>query len=493
MADLKKAGKEVSLYSLTRIIPMALGFISLPIFTRIFTPEQYGMMALAQNTANYIATFGLAWLGSSYLRFYLSYKKKDEENKLNSTYLISLIVILVILVTSYLLFFFLTSSLDIFEKELLKLFYLASLLLVFNALLNFFQTYFRTVRMVKSYTVTSISNDLLTLLAALFFVVVFNMGPAGVIIGSSIVSIVITLIISLILFKKKMQIRLKYFDKKILSEAFRYGAPLIFAGFSGWILRYSDRYIIAATRDATEVGLYSVAYNLSDKTIMMVLGAITLATTPILIETWEKEGKKETERVLRAFSKYLYMLLLPSTAGLIVIAPRLMGFFIGRDFQQGLLAMQIVAAGVFFYGLYQFAFTGLYVEKKTIQIAINLLVIGIINMVLNLVFIPRYGYNVAAITTVISYLLIFLASYFQTRKIIRWEIELSSFLKITAASIIMTLVIFLATRTFSDTILATLLIVMLGLVVYYLALYSLGAIKEENLLIKRYVKKRLQR
>lgn len=489
MSEIKKASKDVFIYTLVNIVPIIMGFISIPIYTRIFNPEQYGQLAIVQMTVNYTAVSMLTWVNSSFIRFYEAYKKKKKEKEMVNNYLFLLFGSSSLAILVYAIFLLLASYFGWFEETLFELFTVGSLLLFFTGTINFIFTYFRAKRESVNFAVVTVANSILTLAFGLVFALLLSFGVKGIVFGSAIVSALISIIIiSLII--KKYGLNKNFFQSKIAKEALFYGAPIIFSNLAAWILRFSDRYIIEFTRGTTEVGLYAVSYSISEKSIVLFVNAIAFAVTPILIYSWEHKGVKVTESLLRKFSRYQIMLLLPATVGLFILAPTIINFFVGEAFRGGVLATQIVAIGIFFYGLYGLTNIGLYLEKKTLKIALTMFFIGLINIGINIILIPQYGFLVAAFSTAFSYFLLWFVSYFQTRKVLRWGISYLNLFKILIATFVMALFL-LYVRSYFDTVTGLLIVVLISMVIFFGALWILGEIKEESRYVFGKIKDRL--
>ena len=70
--------KDLSWYLLGTLIPMGIGFIKTPVFTRYFTPEEFGYLGLITITFSYISVFLYSWLSGCLWRYYNAYKEKKD-------------------------------------------------------------------------------------------------------------------------------------------------------------------------------------------------------------------------------------------------------------------------------------------------------------------------------------------------------------------------------------------------------------------------------
>ncbi|MDD3679123.1 MAG: polysaccharide biosynthesis C-terminal domain-containing protein, partial [Patescibacteria group bacterium] len=148
------------------------------------------------------------------------------------------------------------------------------------------------------------------------------------------------------------------------------------------------------------------------------------------------------------------------------------------------------AASVFLLGLYNLTNVGLFINKMTKTVARNVLIVGAVNIILNLITVPIFGYIAAAVNTLISYILLWLMSYFQTKNILRWSIDSRSFLRIVLSATVMSVILLIISGFVSSTwILITL--IFLSIFIYFGTLLALGEIKKEFEYLLQYFKRKL--
>ena len=110
---------------------------------------------------------------------------------------------------------------------------------------------------------------------------------------------------------------------------------------------------------------------------------------------------------------------------------------------QGLLILPIVAMGAIFSGLHGAIFAWiLVVAKRTRLIFVLVSFSAVINLFLNILFIPVYGIIAAAITTLIAYVILFSMTIYFSREYIKFGIPYDFMGKSVLASLVMSLVIY---------------------------------------------------
>lgn len=193
----------------------------------------------------------------------------------------------------------------------------------------------------------------------------------------------------------------------LLREFLGYGVPLSIAFLAGAALAVSDRLIIAVHAGAAAAGAYAVAFAIADRAMNLVLLPVPLATKPVLFAAWEAEGESAARPVLLRSSRWLTMLGLTTAAALAVGAAPLARLLAGPDLAPD--AAQMVpwlAIGAFLSGLLTHHFSlAFQLSRKTPWMIPVIGVPALLNIVANLVLIPRFGMIAAGWTTVGGYAL----------------------------------------------------------------------------------------
>jgi O-antigen/teichoic acid export membrane protein len=144
--------------------------------------------------------------------------------------------------------------------------------------------------------------------------------------------------------------------------------------------------------------------------------------------------------------------------------------------------MPYVLFGVLLLGVEQRYQLGLLFHKKTSLITVSAIAAGLLNMVLNIVFIPRYGYVAAAVTTLVSYVSLLCLTAWFSRRVFVWEFPWRSLVHVAVASGVMAVILYIAGHAIRLGPLATLMIcTSIGLGVYGLALLVLREFSPEEL------------
>ena len=276
----------------------------------------------------------------------------------------------------------------------------------------------------------------------------------------------------------------KYLRTSTIVSLWFFAWPLSFGNMAYWGLRISDRFIIEFFRSGIEVGLYSAVYNISDKTINLVVALFLLSMGPMVANTWEKLGREGTEQMLAKLTRLFLIICLPITVGLSLLALPFVTLLTGEAYHEGYRIVGYVAFSTFIWGLSRIACWGLILNNKTRLFAINQILAAILNIGLNLLLVPRYGYVVAGITTLIGYLLLLFMHAFTSRPYLTWRLPGKTLLIVSVAAALMGLVVFgintLDTQGDSISLIHLFLTILAGAIVYISTLWLLGEISEDE-------------
>jgi len=478
--------KDAVKYLPAQITPGIIGFISIPIITRLFLPKDYGNYSLVMATVMVLTTL-VGWLPMSIIRFYPAYER-DKKLDLFSTNIIKL-TLLSALAVSVLFLIGLVCFKTYISSELYWLMFIGIGVFIAMAVFNVFQHFLRSKRYVSWYSGFAIWRSAVGFGVGLGLILLFKMGIEGLLWG-----IILCLVVIFPLAWRKAIDRTSVMFSKVnlpfAKEMARYSFPLVVGNLAAWILSLSDRYILEFFRGTQEVGIYSASYNISEKSILLLTGLFGLASGPIAMHIWEREGEEKSADFVSKITRYYLIACIPAVIGLSALSKPLMKVMTGAQYFYGYRIILFVTAGVLLYGLQQKFQSGFLFHKKTGYITFSIVASGLLNLLLNFIFIPRYGYFAAAITTLISYsFLLFLMIIFSRRFFI-WKFPFKSLIKVALAAAIMGVVVYYVSNSLAFSVLIKLVLsILLGIFIYFLLLFLLQEFQaSEKNEIKRFLR-----
>ncbi|MCT4545223.1 MAG: lipopolysaccharide biosynthesis protein [Vallitalea sp.] len=480
----KKISNSMLGYLPVKIIEGIVGFITLKIYTTLFSPDVYGQYNLINPIISFSFLICLGWLYNSSLR-YVNENTKDNKKKKQffSTMILTwLSIILIILVIYGLLVIFFPGLLNNKDFNLLMILIAVFIGYSMNQILVSLLLYLGKRKL-------NIILVLFSCIAKLLLTIVLynSLGENVIVIFISHSSIdLFTGIIALIATNSIPNISLKMYSKNMLIQFLKYGFPLIGLSLTMFLLNISDRYIINYVYDKYYVGIYSSNYSVAAAFFTVLMAGMNKGFFPKIIKAWSKKDTKAAEIHLLYGTRYFLMISFPAAIGLLVLSQPIGKLFLGIEYFEGNPVIGIIAVAMVFCGLSEYANKGWELSSKTLPILIHCLIATSINILLNIILIPRYGYMMAAYTTLISYIIYFLLSAFHRNKCIKWQIQLKTFINILIASIVMFLGVKILINIFTVNKFNMVIIALIGAIIYFVTLYIIGEIKTE---INQFIKK----
>lgn len=395
--NLPEAVKASLWFTICSILQKGISFITVPIFTRMLSVEEYGIISLFGAWQNILTIF--ATLNLSYQIFNNGMVKYEKDQDGYTTAMLGLSNFATILVFAFYLVFH--TALDkVFELPMSAMI-MMFIGFFFSASTSLWTVHQRYKFKYKLLCFVTLAISLGSALLGALFVQIKSVGIARILGDTVTISTVGFLIYVLIVRKNHKLLNLAYWK-----YALKLDLPLIPHYLSMTVLGSSDRIMINNLCGKSFTALYSVPYNAS-----MVMQIVTSSINSSFIPwTYQKCKDKEYGK-LNEFSSILLILVMVITLIPSLFAPELVWLLGSNKYSDSMWVVPPVSCSVFFTFLYSlFSNVELYYEKsKNIMNASTGAAIG--NIVLNYIFISLFGYISAAYTTLACYILLSILHY----------------------------------------------------------------------------------
>ena len=207
-----------------------------------------------------------------------------------------------------------------------------------------------------------------------------------------------TIIIGLLMYIRTINRAKKCLQVKYWKYALELSIPLILHVLSGNILSQFDRIAIANITGFSDAALYGMAYNIGGL-LNVVLSSFNGAWVPWFYQQMQFENFKQ----IREVSRYYIALFSIIGIALLAFAPEMMLIMAPPAYYKAIYVIPPVILGIFLQFIYTLYVNIEFYNKKTLYIPVGTVISAVLNIILNLLFIPQYGYIVAAYTTLIGY------------------------------------------------------------------------------------------
>lgn len=388
-----------SVYLLSLALTQVITVISIPIFTKLLSPDDFGIYEVYNNTIRFLAVLISLNLYAGFYRYYFE-QKLDKKNLMQFLLRMSFF--------SFVIGFVL---LLIFKNLLLKTVNLPSDVFVWipigifsTILLNFFVTYNNAQQLSIRTGVWQLIMQILRVGVSIIFILYFSKNYLGRIAGEYTAMLLVSMLLLILYFRKYIGVK-EVLPNKL--EIIKYSAAFIPIGLSSYIISYIDLVLINNIQGNAASGVYSYAY----KFAVIYSGfsqSFVTANRPTLFNLLKENRNEEVVEQIRSMFKLTTVL----ASGFVFFgadAGRILSF--KPEFNEALHLLPILIMGYVFSDIAEIYNFFLYYSKKVKLFYISFLTTAIVNFILNLILIPKYGYQVAAYTTLTSYIVLFSATY----------------------------------------------------------------------------------
>lgn len=431
---LRKFLKDLTIYSPSQFLPALTAFITTPILTRLFPPAEYGYLALATSVSAFLVALTVSGFGSAVIRYYPAYKAKSTLNVFFATLGVSIgTIIAVVAGVSFLSLFLLKEFLP---SALVQLLPFVILIFVAQSIFTVFIAVMRAQQRSGSFTSFQLFIHYGGLAVGLLLVVVWGFRIEGLLWGT-LLTLVLTLPFLFFQATKGVGIHLHYFHRTDALQIWQYAWPLTLGNMAMWALRVSDLFILSSLRTERDVGIYSVSYSISARSIELLVALFLLSVSPLVYSTWEKEGRETTEKTLTMVTRVYLILCLPAAVGLSVLAFPFVALLTAPAYYEGYRIVGFVVFSSFAWGLANIAMMGIAIKKQALRLGANQIVAASTHIGLQLLLVPRFGYVAAAISTLIGYTVLLVLQTLASRPYLTWRFPFSTLRNVIAASLVM--------------------------------------------------------
>lgn len=392
-------------YTIGNLLIKGISFLTLPIFTRLLSVHDFGSFNIFlayENILTIIIALGIpGTIKTAKLEF-------DEEFNKYISSIISLIFAWALLVgivgNGLAIKFFYSELWNMYTINILIFYSLATAL--FNILSMKYVIecdYKKNLRMSFVYTFSSV------IISVVFCFVIFEQKRfLARIIGNSLPLIVITFILSISFMKKNKAV----FNKRYWKYGIVLGFPLIFHSLSLVIMQQVDKLMINQYYGSEVTGIYSLGVNIMT-ILTIVLSSIDNSWAPWFYTNLDKRNYAE----LRNKNKYLCIFFMYLTIGFVFISPELVKFMGSDEYRNAIYVLIPLNISVYVNFMYMFSVNQEYYYKKTKYIALGTIFSTILDIILNLIFVPKYGFIAASYTTLASKVALFIVHWIISRRI----------------------------------------------------------------------------
>lgn len=415
MSNHKSFFHHALIYWLGRMAARSLTIVLLPIYTAYLSPADYGELSILGIIMDVVALTLSFQLPVAVYRFWAREETEQGRNRvLGSVMLVTLVIPSLFLLPIYVRAEYFASLVGIqSHANLLRLVLVECQLALIVAVA---MTEMRVRDQSQRFSLWEISQVVGISLTSVVFVAWFGWGVWGMILGQSAIFLMMTLYL-LPQFLQRVGL---YFDQELVRKMFRFALPLVPSAVAMSAVHTADRFFVQHLVGLEATGLYAIAYKFGTLVSILVTGPFFLIWEPkrFTIAKEEKAGEKYGQI-------FTYLLVLTSFVALALtgLSKEIVQLLTAKEYWSAYSLVPLVAWSYVFFGLSSVVSVGLFVHKKTMTQAWLVLLTFLVNMLGNVLLIPRYGSYGAALATLISFVLLFGLNLFFSHRYIAISFE----------------------------------------------------------------------
>ena len=396
--------KASTAYVICSILLKCISMITLPLFARLLTKEEYGISTVYSSTRSVIIIF--TTLNLPYGSFSPAMMKfeKDRDGYISAVNMICILFTAVYFAVYFPFSNFWNGLVDLPTVLMIMM----GFQMLFNTSIHFWMGKARFEYKYKSFVAVTLLTTTLSVACSLLAVVFLPNKGVVKVLASAVVDVIIGLTIMIMCMVKGKQC----FNKEYWKYALSFNIPLIPYYLSQIIFNQSDRLMINKMTGKSDAAMYGVAYSLAF-VLTFVLNAINNSFVPWMYRKIKENKLQENKKISLLIAALLAVLLL----GIIALAPEIILIMAGSKYTPAVWVVPPVAMSLLLLFYTQlFANIEFYFEQKYKLVGASILAAAV-NIVLNYFGIKQFGFVIAGYTTLISYILFAVCNYLAMRKL----------------------------------------------------------------------------
>lgn len=311
MLDKATQIKNSFIYLLPNFVGFLIPIISLPIFTRILSPAEFGIYALAQVSGAFLSgiiNFGLMY---GYDIYFFEYHKENRDAELLYSILFFVIGFFISITAAFYLLKYLVATWFTGSSMWSDLFFWTFCAMAMGSLKVYYLAYFKNTNNAKASVLYTIDETVLGFLSSLLFVAVLRVGVIGLAWGQFLASLAVFMLISVRFFKTNPVTT----SKEALYKSLRLSFPLSFKVLLSVVEKQLDKFVIGMLGTMGGLGIYSIGQKFAN-IVFIFLTSIANVFQPNVLKQMVNYGLQAGESIGKFLTPYFYTFLLFALFGI---------------------------------------------------------------------------------------------------------------------------------------------------------------------------------
>tara|TARA_R110002072_G_scaffold156768_10_gene307339 strand:- start:775 stop:2232 length:1458 start_codon:yes stop_codon:yes gene_type:complete len=425
-------GRHLLGYLPVQLTQAIVGFGGVAIFTRLLSADDYGQYALALAALSLFHMASFTWLEAAIARFHARAETRRRlGDHLATAY--GLFLLLALAGAALMVIALLVLPFDARLKTALAF---AAISLLLRALLQIGLVTHRAAGEITRYSALEAGSLMLGFIVGVGIIFTTDLGAAGIFMGLAIGSAVALFVDLPVMLRRAAKGRRQIVRAQVYAK---FGAPVSASLVFEQLLSVGDRFLIAAFLGQGAVGMYAAGYGLADRLLDIIFIWFGAAVWPLTIKALESKGPEAARDVAGRAAGLMALVAFPAAAGLALVAGPLTTIIIGENLrEQAAIILPWIALSGLMKGMMTYYFHEAFtLKRRTASMAAIMAGAAVLNLGLNLVFIPIFGIAGAATATVIAYFIALLVCAWLGRKYFPLPLPWNDWVRAAAATGVM--------------------------------------------------------
>lgn len=395
--------KSLSIYTSTSIVNAAIPFLLLPILTHYLSVEEYGLLAIIQIFIVFTIPFISINIQSTLQLEYHALDKKQFALWVSSVLIIPFFTVFFVLLFFILFEFIIHRFIDVSLLWIVLIPLIAFMQIVPQTILSIYKISERAIDYAKYQLTLTAINFILTL----SFVILLNLNWEGRVLALFLTYVIFTVLGIYLLVK--MELIVLRVDKTYVKKALKLGTPLILHVISASLFMMSDRLFIAYYLGNEALGIFAVGTQVA-MIAMIIQESFNQAWVPYLFKNLKTALMANKIKIIKiSYLSIAFFMILPFLIEL--FNPLFFKFLINEKFIAAMEYVFWIALGYSLLGMYKVVTNYIFYEKRVKLLSMMTFGSLLINLVLNYVFIHKYGAIGVAYGTAITVAIFFIIAF----------------------------------------------------------------------------------
>lgn len=422
MNKYKRLLKNISVLLAGNFVTRILSFFMVPFYTSILTTSDYGTADLISNIVFLVLPVFSLLMEEAVMRFALD-KGNNKQEIFSIAFKLSTFGFLCAMCFSPIILLF---------KSIRPYYIYVVMYYIVTWLYNLLSNYAKGLDKVALITTAEIIHTFTYLGLNIYFLAVVKIGIHGYLLAISLSNLAAVLFFAISCNVIKAIFSVPKINRKIAKEMIKYSLPMIPNYILWWVNNASDRFLVTFFCGTSVNGVYSVAYK-----IPSLLNSITsIFASAWRISSVDNFGSKESVRFYNNVYSFYSGLLFISSSCLVFSSKIIAGLLFAKDFFVAWKITPILVLAYVYSALAQYLNSIFSASKQTKALLYSSLAGAVVNILLNVLLIPKFQGTGAAIATVAGYMVIWIVNMINTRKIMKINLYLGIILSSTALIVV---------------------------------------------------------